>query len=478
MTRLLFALALAGALCATPAFAQTVIVDNSDGAPEFITTGNDWTSWGMLGNGYDGGDGDYLYLSHTLGGSDRRGMAIWTPNLPVAGRYEVATWFRRTSNRTSDADFVVRNGTGGESRRTLNQRGDGASGWVTLGRHWCDAGLGGCRVTLDGTDDDQSDEANAVRFRLLRADDTPGGDGSDDPPEDPPAPAPCSTYPGLGDHQQQGFATVVDARDFEDRGRATGAPDRRGAHSPNLDAGEFFRASGWTVCDPAGDETITSVRLATRARTQYQSGRYDIDVRLHAGGSAARIWKSTDYRWHTVDVTGDRASWTWADVAAMSAELRLERHPNGRRDSDVWVDAFRVRVRYTTTAPPGVGARDVGDEDDEPSECGDAPCGDASDAWAEADNADDLEDDEAPGDPAEDDAPASDEPGHDPGADGSDDPEPSPDDGSTEAGTFDSGDGDGFAGGSSGCGQSLDDGAALALLLLVPPLGLRRRERL
>ncbi len=475
MSRFFFVLLLS--LVAAPAAAQTVIIDNSDGAPEFVTTGNDWTSWGMLGNGYDGGDGDYLYLSHTLGGSDRRGMAIWTPTLPVAGRYEIATWYRRTSNRTSDADFVVRDGIGGERRRTLNQRGEGASGWVSLGRHWCDGGPGGCRVTLDGTDDDQSDEANAVRFRLLRADDTPGGDGGDDPPEPPAPPAACSSFPGLGDHQQQGFATVVDARDFDDRGRATGAPDRRGSHSPNLDAGEFFRASGWTVCDPAGDETITSVRLAVRARTQYQSGRYDIDVRLHAGGDAARIWKSTDYRWHTADVTGDRAGWTWADVAAMSAELRLERHPNGRRDSDVWVDAFRVRVRYTTTAAPGSGARDGGDDDEEPSECGDAPCEDPSDAEADATGADGREDDEDPGPPSDDDAAAENEPGHDPGGDATDDEGVSGGD-EDPAGRFEAGDGEGPGGASAGCGQSLSDGSAWALLgLFVTATLPRRRDR-
>ena len=54
-----------------------------------------------------------------------------------------------------------------------DQEGEGASGWVSLGEYWCEDGFGGCVVTLDGTDDDESDEANAMRFTLVSTDDTP-----------------------------------------------------------------------------------------------------------------------------------------------------------------------------------------------------------------------------------------------------------------------------------------------------------------
>ena len=465
-------------LCAAPAVAQSIVIDNSDGAPEFVTTGNDWTSWGTLGHGFDGGDSDYLYLSHTVGGSDRRGMAIWTPTLPTAGRWQIATWYRRTSNRSSDADFVVDDGNGDSTRTTLNQRGSGASGWVDLGTYTCDAGNAGCRVTLDGTDDDQSDEANAVRFRYVG----PGGGGGGGAPPAPESPEPvtdCSGFPGLGVHLFDGFATVVHASDFLDRSRATGLPDGRGAHSPNFDAGEHISARGWTLCDPLGDESIDRVEIAVRARAQYgASGRYGLIARVAAGG-ASSTWSGTDYRWRRVDVTGDRADWTWDDVANLVARMTLADHPGGRRDCDVWVDAFRVRVRYTSTAPPAMARDDAeGDGDLEPDECADGSyddCDRAGDWWWDAGdgaNADGLDpDDEEAGDPDPGDAPFS--------TDGDDYPDDhavtesdaGDDGGATEDGTggIAVGDGGGLTG--DGCGAA---GATLAWLLVLP-LGMRRR---
>ena len=409
-TRLLFATL----LLATPAAAQSLIIDNEDSPPNFITTGNDWTDWGMLGNGFDSGDDDYLYLSHTLGGSDRRGTAIWSADIPEAGTYRIGTWFRRTSNRTPDADFIVMDGNGVERSFSINQRGDGASGWVNFGTFWCAAGRDGCRVTLDGNDDDHSDEANAVRFRRVGGDDTPPPPEVE--PESPPEPpADCSLYAGLGDHRQRAWATTVRGdSDWTREGRATGRPDGRGAHTPNLDSGEFLRARGWTVCDPLGEEVITSVRLSVRARTQYESGRYDIVVRLDGGGSAETLWRDTDYGWRTVDVTGDRATWTWADVAELRGQLTLHSHPNGRRDSDLWVDAWRLRVDYTTTAPPTMPADEARDDggEDEPDEC-EGGCDEESDWWWDDDGTGAHDDDVAPDDEdeldgyaAEDDEPA------------------------------------------------------------------------
>jgi hypothetical protein len=394
----------ASVLAAVPssAYSQTVIVDDVDPAPRFVTTGDDWTSWGMSGDGHAPSDSSYLYESQYAGDGNRRGMAIWSPVLPSAGQYRISTWFRRTSNRTTDADFFVLDGDGGEDHYVVNQRGAGGSGWVDLGEHPCDAGFSGCRVTLDGTDDDQSDEANAVRFVWVSG----GGAPAEPSPEPPPG---CEAFPGLGTHEQRGFATVITANGWEDRSRATGAPDGRGAHTENADAGEFLRGRGFTICDPPGEERIDAVFLAVRARTQYESGVYDVSMALDGGGMASRTFHGTEYRWHGVELTDDRPSWSWADLGDLRATVELDSHPGGRRDSDVWVDALRLRVLYTTLGAPPPSARDEEGEGPEPEEC-EGGCADAADWWwgsDDANNGDGLAENDLDGEPpAADDAPA------------------------------------------------------------------------
>lgn len=486
-------------LLTTPALAQTIIIDNTDEAPNFIATGNDWASWGMWGAGFDGSDVDYLYTSHTVGGSDRRGQAIWSPDIPVAGTYRIATWFRRTSNRTPDADFIVMDGLGDEKKTVLNQRGDGGSGWVSLGTYWCAEGRDGCRVTLDANDDDYSDEANAVRFR--RVGDAPP---PEDPGPEPPVLLDCTTPPTPGDHVQQGFATIVRGDDWTRLGRATGAPDGRGAHTRNMDAGEYVRARGWTVCDPLGADEITSVRLSVRARTQYDSGSYDILVRLDGGGEARRLWHDTSYGWRTVNLTDDRETWTWEDVAALRAEMRLHSHPNGRRDSDVWADSFRIRVGFRVFEMMEAVDEERDEVEDEPAEC-EGGCEHESDWWwhdpgdgANADGEPADEVDELDGEQAEDDEPAffdEDEPvgsdDTDPGEDADpadedpadedpDDEDPADPD-SFDATSLQTG-GDAWSGGATADGCSADaTGWSTATLLPLALFGLagpwRRRRR-
>ncbi len=336
------------------AHAEEHIVDDQHGSPWFTTTGDDWTTWGTNGYGYDSGDSSYHYLSHTLGGDDRRGTATWETELSQAGTWRIETWFRRTENRTSDADHVVTDGLGSQTWLVIDQRGEGASDWVSLGEYWCDAGWGGCSVTLDGTDDDGSDEANAVRFTLVSADD------------DPPDTDPCDDEAEPGSHSIDFFAGSASGSDWSSASYATGEADGNEAHSPNVDSGEVLRATGFGICDPAGDETIDSVVLAVKARTQYDSGTYALDLRLDAGGAASTVFTGTSSTWHQVDVSGDQA-WTWASLEGLTAQVSLHDHPGGERDSDAWVDAFRLRVAYTTAAdePP---EDDTGDSDDPPDD--------------------------------------------------------------------------------------------------------------
>ncbi len=330
------------------ALAEEHTVDDQDGAPGFTTTGDDWTTWGMSGYGFDGGDSSYHYLSHTVGGSDRRGTATWQAELGAAGTWRIETWFRRTENRTHDADHVITDGLGNDTRLVVDQTGDGASGWVSLGEYWCDAGFGGCSVTLDGTDDDESDEANAVRFTLVSADD------------DPPETDPCEGEPGPGSHSMELYAGSASGSDWESASHAAGAADGQEAHSPNVDEGEVLRATGFGVCDPAGEESIDGVRVAVKARTQYDSGTYALELRLDAEGAASAVFTGTGSTWHELDISGDEA-WTWARLEGLAARVSLHDHPGGARDSDAWVDAFRLTVDYTTAAE---------DEDPEPEDTG------------------------------------------------------------------------------------------------------------
>ena len=424
-----------------PAAAQSIIIDDSDGAPEFTMTGDDWTTWGMLGYGYDSGDTDYHYLSHTVGGNDRVGTATWTPDIPTAGTYQISTWFRLTDNRTDDADHFIYDGLGGSTHISLDQRGSGASGWVDLGQHWCAEGVGGCYVVLDGTDDNQSDEANAVKFELI----TP-----EDPPEPEPVPG-CDEFIGIGPHSQEAFAAATSAVDWESAGLATGAPDGQEAHTPNVDAGEYLHGSGWDLCDPIGDETIDGVTIEVLARTQYSSGVYALDLLLHGGGGAQAVFTGTSLNWHGVDVTADLASWTWTDANALIGQLQLASHPGGERDSDAWVDAWRILVDYTTTAGP-----DDGDDDDA------------------ATDDDDVAPDDDDTEPAEDDDDAVDD---DDAAADDDDSEPVEDDDDV-ADDLATGDGGAAPGDVPDCSCDQDIAAGMALLpLLLCPLALRRRER-
>ena len=341
------------------AFATEVVVDDEDGAPAFTTTGDNWETWAIGSYGYDSGDRSYHYLTAHSGDGSRTGTATWSPELPSAGTWRIEVWFRRTENRSADADHVVTDGTGATHRVSIDQTGDGGSGWISLGEHPCNAGRGGCTVTVDG-DDGASDEANAVRFTLV----------SD------PVVAPCEAGPGAHTWTYEAGNIEGDAWSSPTSARTA---DGAEASIDNLDAGEDLVASGWSVCDPEGEETITAVRVSMRARTQYDSGVYAVILQLDAGG-AATTYTGTDATWTTVTPNVD----TWAEVSALVARVSLDDHPGGRRDSDVWVDAFALEVDFlmpeeeTASEDSAAPVADTGAPPEPTSEeTGDAPAEEA-----------------------------------------------------------------------------------------------------
>jgi hypothetical protein len=210
-------------------------------------------------------------------------------------------------------------------------------------------------VTLDGTDDDQSDEANAVRFTLVSAD------------EGPPETDPCEGEAEPGSHTLDFYAGSASGSDWESASLAVGPADGQEAHSPNVDSGEILRASGFGVCDPPGDQSIDRVLLAVKARTQYDSGTYALELQLDADGAASTVFTGTTARWHELDISGDQA-WSWAALAGLAAQVSLHDHPGGARDSDAWVDAFRLRVAFTTAGEEEPPEEDSGGEDEPPDD--------------------------------------------------------------------------------------------------------------
>lgn len=333
---------------AEPCLDYDHIIDDEHGAPQFVLTGDDWGTWGILGCGYGGADSSFHYLTKTIGGPDKKGTASWIPDLPVGGMYEIRTWWRKTGNRTTDADHFIHDGAGEVAHVVIDQKGDMdtnpsadcKSGWVSLGIYFCKAGVGGCKVVLDGTDDDHSDEANAVRFTLKECTEAPP----------PPPPPPSCDYPGPGQHEASVYASAVTGSGWESVGAAKGEADGAEAHSPNVDKGEELVATFPEMCDPAGEETIDLVEVGVKLRTQYDSGKYDVLLRFHAGGPAQVITHHTQSKWDLLNVTADQPAWTWPLVNELVATLELHEHPGGAKDADVWVDAFSVRVQFTTTS--------------------------------------------------------------------------------------------------------------------------------
>lgn len=314
---------------------KKILIDN--GQAGYAETGDSWNTWSS--NQQSVGP-DYRYLSKYVGAPGAKGKASWTPKLPAAGLYKVEATFRATENRTSDADYFVHAGDGTISHKVVDQRdgtnaGTPAHGpvYADLGTHWFAPGQG--FVEIDGTDDSQSDEADAVQWTLVSCAD--GGE--------PPQPTGCAaTSPAQGHAVSVGAATG-----WESEGSAAGAPDDAFAFNPNLEAGETLTASGFDACDPDGGETITSVKVGVRTKVQYASGKYAVVLKLSSGGVSATFAHEA-LGWDEVDLTATKAAWSWADIKALSAKLSLHDHPSGAIDSDVWVDAFRVTVAFTACA--------------------------------------------------------------------------------------------------------------------------------
>jgi hypothetical protein len=124
---------------ATAAQAQTIIIDNAH--PGFSDPSAAWSVFDASGQWAD----DYRYTST----DDPPTSVEWRPELPAAGDYAVAVWYRSTgTSRPDDARYTVHH-AGGATDVTVNQQINGST-WVDLGTFTFNAGTGGY-VTLTST---------------------------------------------------------------------------------------------------------------------------------------------------------------------------------------------------------------------------------------------------------------------------------------------------------------------------------------
>jgi len=119
-----------------------VIVDNTDGAPGFTSTGTWQASTGVVG---------YYGANFFHNNQDAASVATYTPNLPTADIWTVWARWTANGNREDAVPYTIYH-DGGSAVVTKDQRASGSS-WQKLGDYAFQAGTGGSVVVsaVDGT---------------------------------------------------------------------------------------------------------------------------------------------------------------------------------------------------------------------------------------------------------------------------------------------------------------------------------------
>ncbi len=131
-----------------------IIIDN----PQATISG----SWSTGSSSADKYGGDYRYKSQGSGGA----YLQYTPNLAVAGDYQVYAWYPQGGNRPSNAPYAVTYSGGTEVVR-VNQQSNGGR-WNLLGTFQFNAGSAGyVRITDDFVHDSKVVLADAIKFVYL-----------------------------------------------------------------------------------------------------------------------------------------------------------------------------------------------------------------------------------------------------------------------------------------------------------------------
>jgi len=139
---------------AATAAAQTIIIDNNH--PGFSVLASTWSTFTATGQWHT----DYRHTST----DDANGLVEWRPNLPTAGDYEVAVWYRSTgATRPNNARYTVHHAAGATDV-FVDQQVNGST-WVVLGTFNFSSGTTS-RVTLaSAAEPGKTIVADAVYFR-------------------------------------------------------------------------------------------------------------------------------------------------------------------------------------------------------------------------------------------------------------------------------------------------------------------------
>lgn len=140
-----------------PIYLPDTVVDNDDGAPGYMETGQ-WTTSSSVG--YEGGTYRYALASPGVPTS----TANWTPDLPRSGVYKVYAAFARGENRPTKAPITI-NHTAGQAVVYLNQYGSAGIVKILLGEFPFNAGTGGS-VQMDNSGDEGAYIADAMIWHL------------------------------------------------------------------------------------------------------------------------------------------------------------------------------------------------------------------------------------------------------------------------------------------------------------------------
>jgi len=149
-----------------------VIVDDlqavfTETAPDYV-----WVA-GTQPGGWPTDNSQYKYVWNYKSGS--KADCTWTPNLPVAGIYDVYVWYRAASNQTTAARFTITHANGTTGTIYVNQQQNGSQWYKIAGGLQFNAGTSGYVRLINRTSETSKTKyvvADAVKFVLVSGVDT------------------------------------------------------------------------------------------------------------------------------------------------------------------------------------------------------------------------------------------------------------------------------------------------------------------
>ncbi|NQT71553.1 MAG: hypothetical protein HQ553_02140, partial [Chloroflexi bacterium] len=103
------------------------------------------------------------YNGSSVFATDNGDYATWTPNLPVAGTYDVYAWWSYHPLRATNAPYTIDHAIDSTTVRVDQADSSIANDWFYLGTFQFDAGTGGS-ITITRESDATYTSADAVKF--------------------------------------------------------------------------------------------------------------------------------------------------------------------------------------------------------------------------------------------------------------------------------------------------------------------------